>query len=227
MILAPDQVKSFWYLWPQACRANGWTKENGLSAAAIDAKRKEILRECGFDSLTMVDRTDGFTKVKNKLLILIGTDLKAAGEDQDTTENTARNHRYILEKEIIPCLALYEEHATGYVATVIAGLSRHYKEDRPTRPPTLADLDTKPSFRKVRGQWKQGPSQMLQALMTLSGRLHVKRKAAGDTIHDMNLKAGLECHCAPCSRRRQFEAAQPEPVQFPAVAASTDPDWNV
>ena len=70
MILSPDQVKRFWYLWKQVCIANGWTKERGMNAAQVDAKRKEILRECGFDSLTSVDRTNGFTKVKNKLLIL-------------------------------------------------------------------------------------------------------------------------------------------------------------
>src|SRR5579862_7122912 len=88
MLLSEDQVKKFWRLWPQACRANGWTKENGLSAAQIDAKRKEVLLDCGFTSLTLVDRKDGFTKVKNRLLILIGVDVEAGKEDKDTTENT-------------------------------------------------------------------------------------------------------------------------------------------
>jgi hypothetical protein len=207
MNLAPDQVKMFWRLWPQACRANGWTKERGLSAAEVDAKRKELLRACGFDSLTEVDRTDGFTRVKNKLLILIGVSVQAGKEDQDPTENTGRNHRYVIEKEILPCLALYEEDVTGYVATVIAGLTRHYKVDRPTRPPTLADLDTKPSFKKRASKWIKGPSQMLQALMTLSARLNDKRKAAGDSLHDMKRKAGVPCDCAEICRilRNSFE----------------------
>lgn len=202
MKLAPDQVRLFWQLWPKACRANSWTRDAGMSAAEIDAKRKEVLRECGFDSLTKVDRTDGFTKVKNKLLILIGESIQAGREDQDPTENKARTQRWKIEKEILPCLALYEEDVTGYVATVIAGLSRHYKVDRPTRPPTLSDLDTKPSFTKRDGKWIKGPSQMLQALMTLSARLDDKRAAAGDSLHDMKTKAGLKCDCAGCERGR-------------------------
>lgn len=226
MNLAPAQVKTFWRLWPQACRANGWTKERGMTAAQIDAKRKEVLLECGFDSLTRVDRTDGFTKVKNKLLILIGVDLKAAGEDQDTTENTARTHRHVVEMEIIPCLALYEEDVNGYVATVIAGLMRYYKTDRPASPPTLDDLDTRPRIGTVRtgprkGQTYQTASQMEQAMMTLNARRHEKRKTAGDSIHDMKLRAGLECNCRQCCNRRL--RAEPAAV---AVAAG-DPDWTV
>lgn len=222
MILAPKQVKEFWCLWPQACRANNWTKDGGMSAAAIDAKRKEILRECGFESLTEVDRTDGFTKVKNKLLILIGVDVKAGTEDQDPTENKGRTHRYVIAKEIIPCLALYEEDVTGYVASVIAGLTRHYKTDRPERPPTLEDLSAKPTFKKRGGKWIKGPSQALQALMTLSARLDDKRKAAGDTVHDMKIKAGLECDCARCCERRRFVARE-----VAAGEVHEDPDWTV
>lgn len=202
MKLAPDQVSLFWRLWPQACRANGWTKERGLSAAEIDANRKAVLLECGFASLTQVDRVDGFTKVKNKLLILIGVSVQAGREDQDTTENRARTHRYIIEREILPCLALYEEDVTAYVATVIAGKSRYYKTDRPTRPPTLSDLDTKPTFKKVKGKWVKGPSQMHQVLMTLSARLNDKRNAAGDSIHDMKKRAGVPCTCAVCVPRK-------------------------
>lgn len=202
MKLAPDQVKMFWRLWPEACRANGWTKERGMSGSEIDAKRKELLRDCGFSSLTLVDRTSGFTKVKNKLLILAGVSVQAGLEDQDTTANDSRMHRYVMEQEIIPCLALYVEDVTGYVATVIAGLIRHYKIDRPERPPTFADLS---------------PSQMHQALMTLSARLNDKRKSSGDSLHDMKMKAALLCDCAGCVRGRAIlqEISATEPVANP------------
>lgn len=235
MMLSPDQVKRFWHLWPQVCRANGWTKENGMNAAAIDAKRKEVLRECGFDSLTHVDRRDGFTKVKNKLELLIGTSVQAGIEANDpVAHNNARIHRHTIEKEILPCLALYTE-VDGYLATVIAGLTRHYKTDQPTRPPTLDDLDIYPAIGNrhtksntccaVKGQRLcPGPSQLEQCLMTLSARLNALRKASGDTIHDMKLRAGLECNCAQCCRRRRHEYSLNAPEQ---VAASTDPDWTV
>jgi hypothetical protein len=200
MNLSHDQVKRFWYLWKQVCLANAWTKDAGLSAADIDARRKAILRECGFASLTTVDRTAGFTKVKNKLLILIGTDLQAAQEDQDATANTSRNHRWVIEKEILPCLALYLEDVTGYVAGILADTLRHYKTDRPTRPPGLGDLT---------------PAQMHRTLMTLSARLNAKRKSAGDTIHEMRTKAGVRCDCAGCVRGRailQTISTTPKPV---------------
>jgi hypothetical protein len=199
MNLSPDQVKRFWSLWKQACVANAWTKENGMSGSDIDAKRKEVLRECGFDSLTLVDRINGFTKVKNKLLVLIGTSVQAGMEANDpVAHNNARIHRHKIEKEILPCLALYVEDVTGYVATVIAGLTRHYQTDQPTRPPTLSDLSPLATRHS-------SPSQMEQCLMTLHARLHALRKAAGDSIHDMKLKAGLVCDCAACGRRRRFE----------------------
>lgn len=209
MKLSPSQVRRFWQLWPQACRANGWTKENGLSSLDIDAKRKEVLRECGFKSLTEVDRTNGFTKVKNKLEILVGVSLQAAKEDLDTTENDARMQRWVIENEIIPCLALYLEDVTGYVASVIADLTRHYKTDRPERPPTLSDLSAKPTFVRLDGS--EGPSQMLQALMILSARLNEKRADAGDSEHEMRMKAHLICNCAGCIRGRTI-LKMPSPV---------------
>jgi len=237
MLLSPDQVKRFWYLWKQVCIANGWTKEHGLSTADIDAKRKEVLRECGFDSLTRVDKRDGFTKVKNKLLILIGTDLKAGLEANDTVaHNNARIHRHKIEKEIIPCLALYAEDVTGYVSTVIAGLTRHYKTDRPERPPRLSDLDIYPAIGNrhtksntccaIQGQRLcPGPSQLEQCLMTLTARLNTLRKASGDTIHDMKLRAGLGCNCSRCCRRRRHEYSLNAPTAVTAV--NSDPDWTV
>lgn len=205
MMLSENQVNTFWRLWPKACQANGWTRDNGMTTVQIDAKRKELLLDCGFTSLTLVDRKDGFTKVKNKLLILIGVDVEAGKEDQDTTANTARTHRWVIENEIIPCLALYEEDVTGYIATVIAGKIRYYKTDRPERPPTLSDLT---------------PSQMAQCLSTLSARLNTKRKASGDSIHDMKIRAGVKCTCAKCSRK--------QPMTRQEVALVTgDPDWTV
>jgi hypothetical protein len=239
MILAPKQVKEFWRLWPQACSANGWTRENGMTAAAIDAKRKEVLRECGFNSLTEVDRRDGFTKVKNKLLVLIGVSVQAGVEANDpVAHNNARIHRHVIETEILPCLALYVEDVTGYVATVIAGLTRHYKTDRPTRPPTLSDLDIYPAIAQRRTtnptccapdgrRVVPGPSQLEQCLMTLSARLNALRKAAGDSIHDMKTKAGLECNCAQCCRRRGMCISSASNEEAKMNMLTADPDWTV
>jgi hypothetical protein len=57
MNLTGEQVKLFWREWPKGCRANNWTIK-----AEIEATRKELLIRCGFDSLTKVDRLDGFSR---------------------------------------------------------------------------------------------------------------------------------------------------------------------
>ena len=42
--------------------------------------------------------------------------------------------------------------------------------------------------------------QLRRLRFTISARLNEKRKASGDTIHDMRTKAGVKCQCAKCSR---------------------------
>ena len=68
MKLSPPQVSRFWREWSAACRAQEWTGH--LSAAEIDAKRKELLARAGFGSLTLVDKTRGFDRVLLELAAL-------------------------------------------------------------------------------------------------------------------------------------------------------------
>src|SRR5688572_21199909 len=121
MNLSGDQVKTFWSMWAKACRKQNWTREAGLSAGDIDAKRKELIARCGFKSLTLVDRMDGFTRVKNELLLLISnnTNLKAAAESENPELNQARVFKHKIMNEMMPCLALYEEDVAGYLTEVM------------------------------------------------------------------------------------------------------------
>lgn len=185
MILSADQISLFWRLWSQACRTQGWTAADGCPSAQIDAERKRVLRECGFESLTAVDRLDGFTKVKNALLVLASdrTDLAAAREADDVQVNRARTLRWVIRHELLPCLALYEPDAEAYMRSVMADKSRWWKVDRPGCAIALEDLEA-------------GPLEQLR--MTLNARLNSKRRAAGDTIHDMRVAAGLKCTCSTC-----------------------------
>jgi hypothetical protein len=199
MILSKDQVKLFWREWPKACQVQGWTRAKGMSAKEIDAKRKEFLQRCGFDSLTKVDRTEGFTRVKNELLILQRPDLKAARETVDPGLNEARVLRHQLLTELIPCLELYVADVRAYLAEALAN------QDCSMRDLDLMHLSV---------------AQLTRLRFTISARLNAKRKAAGDTGHDMRMKAGVACHCAKCTALAVPQAdAQPSdgdstPVTF-------------
>jgi hypothetical protein len=67
--MTQDQADLFWRLWRAACAWQGWDK---LPSAERDARRREMLAECGFSSLTLVDSTHGFDAVKKRLEELAG-----------------------------------------------------------------------------------------------------------------------------------------------------------
>jgi hypothetical protein len=206
MNLSGDQVKTFWSMWAKACRKQGWTAK-----AEIEAKRKELLARCGFKSLTLVDRLDGFTKVKNELLLLISdhTDLKAAAETENPELNQARVFKHKIMNELLPCLALYEEDVAGYLTSVMEDKNRWWKIDRPACQITLEDLDAKPIFRFRNGERKEFPSTLEQLMMTLNARVNTKRKAAGHSGHEMKLRAQVFCDCAKCEKARLLAAVVP------------------
>jgi hypothetical protein len=227
MNLSTAQVQRFWREWPKSCKAMGWTKANGMSAAEIDAKRKEFLARCGFDSLTKVDRVDGFTKVLKELLVLQGTDLKAAREADDPTINQARVARNFILTELVPCLELYVADVAGFMAEIMEDKNRWWKIDRPARSMTLMDLDAKPVYRTDRatGELKEFPSQLKQMIYTLSARLNDKRKEAGDTIHEMKIKANVPCTCSLCRGTRAVQTIGVDELEAGVVAA--DPELGV
>lgn len=179
-----------------------WTREAGLTAADIDAKRKEFLAGCGFDSLTKVDRVNGFTKVLSELLVLQGTSLQAGLEADDQTINKARVLRHQIASEIIPCLELYIEDVPGYLRSIMEDKNRWWKIDRPACDITILDLDAKPIWKrdKKTGKMRPWPSQLEQLQYTLAARLNDKRNEAGHTIHDMKIRAGVPCGCSKCQR---------------------------
>lgn len=194
--------------WPAACRAQGWDKnDRDLRLRVLSEAVKRPIK-----SASDLDTREDIDAVKAYLGALTDN-LDAAREVDDPTIGKARRLRSLILNQIVPCLSLYEPNPMGYVQTVITGLARWNTTDYPTRPPTLDDLDAKP----IISERRQSPSQLDQAVMTLSARLNSKRKQAGDTIHDMRLRAGLECNCAQCARQRLAAAAQPS---APAVEAN-------
>jgi len=205
MNLSPAQVQRFWREWAATCKARNWTREAGLTASQIDAHRKDLLAACGFNSLTQVDRTDGFTKVLHETIALRGDSLKSAMETVDAALNQARVLRNQILTEIIPCLELYRrEELAEDLAKIMEDKNRWWKLDRPSRGMTLMDLDARPIFRTDRatGGQKYMGSQLSQMQWTLSRWLNDLRNEAGDTIHDMRTRAGVPCTCAICRGTR-------------------------
>jgi hypothetical protein len=183
MKLSSEQVQLFWREWSKSCQIMNWTRAAGLTSAEIDVKRKSLLRDCGFDSLTKVDRVDGFTKVLNELRVLQGTSLKAGIESEDQTINRSRTLRYSIAAELIPCLELYLENVPEYLSSIMEDKNRWWKIDRPTRDITIMDLTT---------------TQLTQFRFTLNARMHTLRKKAGHSIHDMKTRALVPCICSIC-----------------------------
>lgn len=176
MKLTTSQVQRFWREWPKSCAAMGWTKANGMTADQIDAKRKEFLVSCGFSSLTLVDRTAGFTKVLNELVVLQGTSLKAARETLDPALNEGRILTNQIVTELVPCLEVYVENSFGYIGAIL-----------------------KNRFRGLRLE-ELNPKQLKAFRDTLNARIHAQRNKAGHTIHQMKVLASVPCDCAECSR---------------------------
>jgi hypothetical protein len=52
----------------------------------------------------------------------------------------------------------------------------------------------------------------------MAARLNTLRKDAGDTIHDMRLRAGLECACAVCCGRAVAASVLPQELESSVFA---------
>jgi hypothetical protein len=216
MLLTKSQLSRFWREWAGIVKKNGW------DSTTADQRRKDLLSRCGFTSLTLVDTRAGFDRV----LAELGAerdDLKRTAEIADPTIGEARRLRQVIRAEILPCLALYEPDPERYLQAVIADKIRWSKTDKPTRPPTIDDLTATPTYRRVPPCFslKEFPSQLEQVLMTLNARLHSKRKAHGDTIHDMRTRAGFQCSCRACTSKpvRTSTPADPDPDPDPQEEA--------
>ena len=178
-------------LWPMACRTQHWKVSD----------RELRLRVLGeaigrpIKSANDLNGTNDFDRVKAHLKALADS-VQGAIEVDNPEMGKARRLRERIS-EVMRCIALYVADPDGYLREVIKdgmhGGRRH-------ECPALEDLDARPRFRGSR----EMPSQLEQLLMTLSARLNGKtglRNKAGDSLHDMRIKAGLECACRLCRPR--------------------------
>lgn len=101
--------------------------------------------------------------------------------------------------ELVACLELYHPNAEGFVNEIVRDKFVHGSVQT---LPTVADLSHEPRVVTDRaGKLQERPSQLQQLIMTLGRAVNGKngyRARAGDSVHDMLLKAGLKCGCKQC-----------------------------
>ncbi len=193
-ITQPQRV-AIMKLWGRVCKDRGWkTSDKALRLATFS----ELLGR-PLASTNDVEKIDECTKLMNELAALLGVSLKAGLEADDQTINKARTIRFDIVNNLVPCLELYLDDVRSYITSIIEDKQRWWKIDRPTRDITIMDLNARPI--RIR-DGRTMPSQLEQLRFTLQARLNSKRKEAGHTIHDMKIKAGVTCTCAPCTRAR-------------------------
>lgn len=196
MTISLSQRTSIMKLWSSVCKDRGWkSSDRALRLATFG----EIIGRT-ITSADEIGRIDECTKLMKSLKAMLGVDLQAARESDDLTINRARTIRHFIVAELVPCLELYVADFPAYLTKIMEDKNRWWKIDRPARDITIMDLDAKPTWRKDKstGQLTESHSTLEQLKFTLAARLNTLRKAAGDSIHDMKIRASVPCSCARC-----------------------------
>lgn len=148
MLLKPGQQALFWRLWSGACAAQGWM------GAEKETRRKEVLQELGFRSLTAVDRTAGFDAVKARLLTLQDR-LDGASEEVFPAIGAMRRHLHIIRTVLMPALGSLVADPDAYVRAILRDKFRHAG-----------------SWESLADHPDRGPAQIQQLLVTLTRCLY-------------------------------------------------------
>ena len=177
--------------WPEACRAQGWrVNDRALRLRVLsDAVGRPITSANQLNTKADVDSVIAHLgMLKDNVALTIETDHPEIG--------AARPLRFVIGEWQLKCLAVYMGHdgAQKYLAEIIRDKFRHASR---VMPLTIEQLDAAPVIRRNKaGELYESPSQLDQVLMKLASAIQSRRKAAGDSTHDMKLKAGVECDCA-------------------------------
>lgn len=202
--LSKPQILAYWRLWKSACESQGWTKENGFTAAQVDAKRKECLSECGVESMKDLDSSLGFSNWKNLCLRLSGS-VEGALAEIRKPRTQADKLRWVILNVIVPCLAVYPpENCANAIQWATSYLDVIRKSAIPWRQMNEQCAISVPLEDLTEGDLKK-------LIATLNSRLSSKRRTAGDSLHDMHIKAKVRCSCAACRKSSTVRADDNEP----------------
>jgi len=202
--------------WPNACAVQGWQSKDrelrlrvlsfAVSYAFEDQQQfLELLNSEAEPPRVLESASDlngrGDIDAVKACLLMLADNLKGAGEVGRPDVGRARRLRAAIRAQV-KCIALYHLNAEGLLAKIIRD---KFKAGSRAMPLTLDDLTAAPIGEK--------PSQLDQVIRRLGGILHNKktglRVRAGDSIHDMNLLAGVNCSCKRCAGVRLVVMEQP------------------
>ena len=132
----------------------------------------------------------------------------------------------------LKCLALYPldrpmglDGARKYLAEIIKDKFRHGSR---CDPMALQDLTADPVRFTDRhtGDLREIPSQLDQVVISLARAIQPRRAAAGHTLHEMKVSAGIWCGCKVCGNPPPPQIVSELEIASVSVA-DNDPDWNV
>jgi hypothetical protein len=192
-------------LWPSACRAQGWNADD--RDLRLNVLSEAVQRPLA-SANDINDRAD-FDAVKAHLKLLADHVQGAMESGHPEIGRARRLRRKIVE--LVRCLNLYAD-GEAYAREVIkdgthrAGADVTAYDSLPL-PRLLESLTATPRFYRSdrTGRLVARPSQLDQVVMTLSRALNGKngfRAKAGHSIHEMLIRAGLECACRECCLTR-------------------------
>lgn len=199
MRLSKAQLSLWWREWARACTAQGWTRENGWTSAAVDDQRHAILREFGHETLHTVDNR-AFDRILARVRTLQSR-LDGAVDEVRPQNGDARRLLWRIEW-LIKCIEVYRPgQGEAYVAGVVqdkfpgtdkygTGIihARHWRDLSAARSPGRED------------------SELDHLRFTLTARLngvHGMRAAEGHSVHEMCSLANVTCACETCKLARQ------------------------
>ena len=226
-----QRVYLFADLWPAACRVQQWAEGDDarryetFAMALQHLPKFRALLAAGRDIHTAdIDAADGFTALKNHLLMLADS-VDGAAQAGDPIAD-AREKLEWKVVEVLKCLAFYPRE--GPEPMGLAGAEAYANavaNDLAFRGRALGvqfhdwrELSAEPDIRVRGGGVLEGPSQLRRLLMTLSQRLNGRggfRSRAGHTLHEMRLAAGVPCDCASICAKRGLQFAPADPVCAP------------
>lgn len=187
-------------LWTAACRAQQWNKSD--RTFRLEILSKALGRQIA--SATEIGALDDFDAVKRHLLML-ADNVAGARETIEPEMGRARRLRDAIG-DLIKCIRVYLDDQTDpFVAQIIKDKFNHGSR---VTVVTVDDLTAAPIILR---NGRQIPSQLDQLVYTLgaclngSGKIRGGKRsrlgfrvAAGDTLHEMKIKAGVKCDCAQC-----------------------------
>lgn len=171
MLLSGKQLSRFWREWSEVIRYQGW---EDLPRAVVEDARHRMLKLAGFNSLTEVDKKEGFDRVLAELGRL-QDNVDRAVEIDHPERGLARRLRSVLKTRIMPRLERRPDigskaRAEAFAMSIWRDQFRDLWWDGATFDAFVDTLDAAPRPARPGRPDRPAPSRLAEALITLNAR---------------------------------------------------------